>query len=96
MTTNVYAPQALVQNPSIISTSVGEDLALMSIEKARYYSLDPIASDIWKRFESPTNLNDLAGALANDYRGDAQQIRADLHDLIGQFLEQELLRAAKP
>jgi coenzyme PQQ synthesis protein D (PqqD) len=84
----------LSQSKDVLSTQVDQEMALMSVARGRYYRLNAVASDIWKRLERPTRLNELRDALRKDYRGNMEQIRADLNKVIGQLLEEGLLTSS--
>jgi hypothetical protein len=38
------------RSPSVFITEVGGEIVMLSIERGRYFGLDQIGSDIWKRF----------------------------------------------
>jgi hypothetical protein len=84
----------LSQSKDVLSTQVDQEMALVSVARGRYYRLNAVASDIWKRLERPTRLNELRDALRKDYRGNMEQIRADLNKVIGQLLEEGLLTSS--
>jgi hypothetical protein len=88
--------QVLRRNSKILSTEVGEEIALMSIDRGRYYGLNRVATEIWTRLVEPTPAAELASALIQDYRGDAAQIESDVFDLIRQLAEEGLIDAQLP
>jgi hypothetical protein len=81
----------IAQNAEILSTSVGDETALMSCAQGRYYSLDPVASDIWQRLQTPTTIDRLSVDLSEGYAGDPEQIKSDLAELCQKFAEEELI-----
>jgi hypothetical protein len=78
--------QVLRRNSKILSTEVGEEIALMSIDRGRYYGLNRVATEIWTRLVEPTPAAELASA----------QIESDVFDLIRQLAEEGLIDAQLP
>jgi hypothetical protein len=65
---------------------------MMSIEQGRYFGLDDIGSDIWKRIEPPCSFASLIDALAADYEADRVTIATDVQSLLGLMAEQDVVR----
>lgn len=63
----------------------------MSVESGRYYGLDQIATDLWRRLESPTKVSELITNLQADYDGDDETISQDVMGFLAQMLEQGLI-----
>src|SRR5207237_792172 len=55
------------RSPSVLAAEVDGEIVMMSIEEGRYFGLDDIASDIWKRIEQPCSFAGLIDRLAADY-----------------------------
>ena len=81
------------RHPSSIGTEVDGDVILMSIETGRYYGLDSIGSDIWRRIEAPITIEDLCVALQSDYDGDPAEIQGHVLDLLCQLHGAGLIEA---
>jgi len=65
---------------------------MMSIEQGRYFGLDDIGSDIWKRIDPPCSFAALIDALAADYVADRATIAADVQALLDRMAEQDVVR----
>jgi hypothetical protein len=94
MIPEITAKHILARSPDVLSTEAGGQAAIMSISKGRYYSLDPIATDIWRRLATPVEVGKLATSLAAGYTGDPAKIEADLSRLLEQMLGEGLIEAA--
>lgn len=70
----------------ILSSSIGDEVVLMSLEGGNYHGLDAIATDIWRRLEQPISIGDLCGQLFEEYEADLTTIQGDVLNLL------ELLR----
>jgi hypothetical protein len=64
----------------------------MSIEQGRYFGLDDIGSEIWKRIELPCSFATLIDGLAADYEADRATIAADVQALLDRMAEQDVVR----
>ena len=82
------------RSPSVLVAEVDGEIVMMSIEKGRYFGLDDIGSDIWKRIEQPCSFAALVEALADDYDADRATIKADVTALLAQMAEQDVVRFA--
>ena len=94
------APRAIAdktmisRSPSVLVAEVDGEIVMMSIEKGRYYGLDDIGSDIWKRIEQPCSFAALIEGLAADYDADRGTIKADVTAMLTQMVEQDVVRLA--
>jgi len=82
------------RSPSVVAAEVDGEIVMMSIEKGRYFGLDDIGSDIWKRIEQPCSFAALVDALAADYDSDRATIEADVTALLTGMAEQDVVRLA--
>lgn len=63
----------------------------MSVERGKYYGLDAISTDVWKRLERPTVVGELCDALSREYSGESSLIEQDVISLLEKLAEQDLL-----
>jgi Coenzyme PQQ synthesis protein D (PqqD) len=82
------------RSPSVVTAEVDGEIVMMSIEQGRYFGLDDIGSDIWKRIEPPCSFATLIDRLAADYEADRATIAADVRSLLGRMVEQDVVRLA--
>jgi hypothetical protein len=82
------------RSPSVLAAEVDGEIVMMSIEQGRYFGLDDIGSDIWKRIEQPCSFAALVDALATDYDADRGTIAADVTALLNRMAEQDVVRLA--
>jgi hypothetical protein len=85
-------PQTIVQRRrDALAAEVGGELVLMSVEHGKYYGLDDVGSDVWRRIEQPIAVEQLCAELAREYRGDPSAIERDVVALLEKFAGQDLL-----
>jgi Coenzyme PQQ synthesis protein D (PqqD) len=82
------------QNASVLTAEVDGEIVMMSIEQGRYFGLDDIGSDIWRRIDSPCLFGDLIDRLAADYDVDRATVAADVRQLLGQMAEHNVVTLA--
>jgi hypothetical protein len=80
------------RSPSVLTAEVDGEIVMMSIEQGRYFGLDDIGSDIWKRIEPPCSFAALIDGLAADYEADRATIAADVQALLDRMAEQDVVR----
>jgi hypothetical protein len=89
---NITDATVISRSPSVLTAEVDGEIVMMSIEQGRYFGLDDIGSDIWKRIEPPCSFAALIDGLTADYEADRAAIAADVHKLLGEMAEQDVVR----
>src|SRR5436190_19348918 len=84
----------IARSPAVLAAEVDGEIVMMSIEQGRYFGLDDIASDIWKRLETPCSFAALIDRLLADYDADRETIAADLRALLLQMAAHDAIRLA--
>ncbi len=74
-----------------LGTEVDGEAVLMNIDTGKYYGLDGIGTDIWKRLEAPVTIADLCADLTEAYEGDSVEIEQDVLFLLARLQEAELI-----
>jgi hypothetical protein len=75
----------------LLFTEVDGEAVLMSVENGRYYGLDPIGTEIWRRMEHPTRVAALIDGLRGNYDGDPDTIETEVLIFLNRMMEQELI-----
>lgn len=68
------------------TAAVQDELMMLNVEQGAYYSLDPIAADIWRLLEKPARVEDLTNELVQRYAVTPEQCRADVLGFLEQML----------
>ena len=79
------------RNSTVLTAQVDTEIVMMSIEQGRYFGLDDIGSDIWKRIDPPCSFGALVDGLAEDYNVDRAIIASDVRRLLGQMVEHNIV-----
>src|SRR5579862_1631907 len=80
------------RSPSVLTAEVDGEIVMMSIEQGRYFGLDDIGSDIWKRIERSCSFATLIDGLTSHYESDRATVAADVRSLLGRMVEQDVVR----
>ena len=80
------------RSPSVLTAEVDGEVVMMSIEQGRYFGLDDIGSDIWKRIEPPCSFATLVDRLVADYDAERATIAADVQALLGRMAAEDVVR----
>lgn len=84
----------ILRSTGVLAAEVDGEIVMMSIELGRYYGLDDIGSDIWKRIEQPCSFGALVDALTAEYDADRGTIATDVAALLARMAEQGVVRLA--
>ncbi len=69
-------------NPDILWRVVGDEALLLDTISGNYFSLDPIATEIWTRLNEGDETEKIAVAVSERYSIDAGRARDDIADLL--------------
>jgi hypothetical protein len=75
-----------------VGATMGGDFVLMSVATGKYYGLDSISSEIWRRIEQPTPVTTLCSGLVADYAAQVQEVERDVLQLLNRFLRENLIK----
>lgn len=82
------------QTGNALSTEIDGEAVLIGLESGRYFGLDSIGTEIWKRIEQPCRLDRLCADLAEAFEGDPAVIAAETRAFLALLVERDLARAA--
>jgi hypothetical protein len=83
--------QILSRSSDVFSTEAGGEVAIMSVPNGRYYALNSVASEIWRKLDRPTAVGQLVFTLTAEYEGDPGQIERDLRETLDEWLTYRLI-----
>lgn len=75
-----------------VSVDLGEEVLILHLSTAGYYSVRNVAARIWKLLEDPIRVSEIAEVLAREYGVPIDQCRADVLELLDALLERDLVR----
>lgn len=64
---------------------IHDELMMLNVEQGSYYSLDPIAAEIWMILEQPARVADLVDRLQRRYAVTPEQCQADVLEFLAEM-----------
>jgi hypothetical protein len=77
--------------PNQMSSRVGDEVAILDLERSIYFGLDPVGARIWELLQQPTALAAVLQAVLAEFEVDEATARVDLLALVDALLEQRLV-----
>ena len=82
-------------SPDHISSMVGEEVVILSLQKGMYYGLNPTGARIWEFVQEPVQIGQIHQRLLGEYDIDEETARRDLFAVIGQLVESGLVEVRR-
>lgn len=76
---------------NFVETSIDSEVVLLNLESGGFYSLKATGRRVWELLAEYPTIRALTDKLLEEYDVDREQCRADISDLIDQFLESNML-----
>ena len=80
--------------PNVAWRRVEEEAVLLNVDTSAYYSLDPIAADIWERLGKGDSLAKIIRRISQDFDTPEDRVAKDAAGFIHDLLQEELLSVA--
>ena len=81
----------VVRSDDFITSTVDNDLVMMSLDKGIYYGLDAIGSQIWEHIAEPISINALCQKLTDQYEVDSAQCQEDVLAFLNEMLNENMI-----
>ncbi len=90
----IDAPGAAESRPSpdLLWRVVGEEALLLDTVSGNYFSLDPIATEIWVKLADGESPDRIATALSAKYSIDEDRARNDVDELVAEMRDADIWR----
>jgi Coenzyme PQQ synthesis protein D (PqqD) len=79
-------------NPDVLWRVVGEEALLLDTVSGNYFSLDPIATEIWVKLTEGEPPEQIAAALSKKYSIEEDRARSDVDDLVSEMRDADIWR----
>jgi len=92
--TNCLTPKTQIRtNPSILDSEIDDEVVLLNIDLGKYFGLDPVASEIWKRIQEPISIETLIKQLLITYTVEKERCEKDTMEVLDRMLESGLIQS---
>jgi hypothetical protein len=91
---SINAPDAAGSrpNPDVLWRVVGEEALLLDTVSGNYFSLDPIATEIWVKLTEGESPEQIAAAMAKKYSIEEDRARNDVDELVAEMRDADIWR----
>lgn len=86
--------QTIVRTSETLATEIDGEIVLISIKDGRYFGLDSVGSEIWRRLANPKQVDVLCGELKDHFDGDPATIEQEARAFIDMLSDNDLVVAA--
>ena len=84
----------VTQNTDIAWQEYDGEAVLVDPQDATCRVLNETASLVWRVCATPTTVAEIVAALQDEYEIDAEQARADVEEIVREFLDKRILKEA--
>lgn len=77
----------------VVAREVGEETMLLDLASGTYFGLNPVGGQFWQMLEEGMSATAARDQLLELFDVEAEQLDADLSDLLAQFAQQGLIAA---
>lgn len=81
----------VVRSEDFITSTVDNDLVMMSLEKGTYYGLDAIGSHVWEHIAEPITIEDLCQKLTDQFEVEATQCQTDVLAFLNELQKEKMI-----
>lgn len=89
---NLTLNSTIIRSDAFITSTVDNDLVMMSLEKGNYYGLDKIGSFIWENIAQQTTIGQLCQKLTEHFEVEAAQCQADVLDFLHELIKEDMVQ----
>jgi hypothetical protein len=85
-------PERLQIGDAVLYQTLDDEVVLLNMANHQYYGLNDVGSQMWKLLLELPDVTSVAKHLTADYNVDETVVRSDLDRLLGNLLDQGLLK----
>ncbi len=86
----------LRQGQDHVATSIGDETAVMSIKRGRYYAVGSVAERIWQILEAPVSPREITERLLEEYDIAPEQCESEVGEFLNELIEEGLVEEPRP
>ncbi len=77
-------------NPNLVWNTFDREAVILDVSSGDYFSLNPIATEVWQALHEGQSLDQIAAQIATKYEIDTATARADIDELLDQLRHTKL------
>ncbi len=79
-----------------VATSIGDETAVMSIKRGRYYAVGSVAERIWQMLEAPVSPREIIKRLLEEYDIAPDKCESEVEAFLNELIEEGLVEEHRP
>ena len=87
----ILGSSIIVASKEQVCCNLEEEAVMLSLEKGKYYGLDPVGTRIWSLVQEPRAVNDILDALLQEYDVEPARCKQDLMALLEKLATEGLI-----
>jgi len=91
MVTELRLDTRLKRSSEPLQAGLDDEVVMMSVEKGKYYGLDPVGARIWGLLENPILVSELIERLVEEYEVEQQTCESETLEFLTSLLEEDLV-----
>lgn len=88
---DIFASTLIVAEKGQVSTELGGEAIILSLDSGRYYSLNDTGSMVWEMIQEPKPMSALRDAILDEYDVETDVCEMDLLALLRQLADEGLI-----
>ena len=85
----------VVRSEDFITSTIDNDLVMMSLEKGTYYGLDAVGSHVWDQLAQPVTVQTLCHQLTEMFDVDLEQCQQDVLAFLTELQKENMIHVVK-
>lgn len=81
----------VVRSDEFITSTVDNELVMMSLEKGTYYGLDAIGSQIWENIATPITIEALCQKLVAQFEVNPEECQTDVLTFLNELHQEDMV-----
>jgi hypothetical protein len=86
----------MVSGDTVVSTDLGDGVALLDLRSNVYFSLDEVGAVVWKALQEPRSTGELIEHVLSIYEVDRDQCATDIEMLLDDLRNAKLIESPAP
>lgn len=74
-------------HPDVIDCDLAEERALLHMQTNTYFTLNPVAADLWAALDQPRSFDELVGCIVEQYEVAEDRCREDVGALLDEMVK---------
>jgi hypothetical protein len=89
----MVAETRLIAAPSVVTSSVGDELVLLDLDRGIYYGLNPTGARVWELLIEGSSTTEVIAKLAADHEVACAVVEKEVVRIVEELREKKLLSA---